>query len=300
MSGLCRLYGRLLGRLSGWLRLALWGCTMAPTTAVAQEVHSTDLTGYWISNSGVKVFIPVMRDGKMPIVLMNKKPTVLLGDWDWQSQTLKVNNTRFGIADGRLTMTNRNTTQTHTLKRSVPTHPSDGIWFHEREGELLVVDDGKKLWTILIPPSQEATIQKAKWIEFERTVRIKLNGRCNLDFQYEPDLPDLIWMLCPDYEHDWVRIHRPNPFYTTDWSGTWTSDSDWTLYVDMDGQGFGKVYIESPKRIVDFQASWIGGSQGHSILLERRKESNAIAMVDPADPNSLLMRIDGTEIKFTR
>ena len=68
----------------------------------------------------------------------------------------------------------------------------------------------------------------------------------------------------------------------------------------MDGQGFGKVYMESSKRIIDFKAGWLSGSQGHTVLLERRKESDAILSVDPTETNQISMRIDGTELQFYR
>ena len=151
-----------------WTSVWVWSPI---TSAVAQEVNTTDLTGYWVSEGGVKVFIPVMRDGRMPVVLMNRRPTVLLGDWDWASQTLKVNNTHFGISDDKLTMSNQRTTQTHTLKRQVTAHPSDGYWFHENKGELIVADDGKKVWAIHIPPSQEAIIRKTKWKTLDEEMR---------------------------------------------------------------------------------------------------------------------------------
>ena len=268
-------------------------------SATAQEVNTTDLTGYWESENGVKVFIPLMRDGRMPIVLMNKKPQVLLGDWDWATQSLKVNNTRFQMTGERLVMSNQRVTQTHELQRSTVVHSSNGVWFNENDGELIIAGDGKHTWAIHIPPSQEATIRKAKW-KTDTLLRTKLEGRCDIDFGYEPEIFDLIWMLCADYEHDWVRIHTPSPFLTVDWSGTWTSSMGWNLVIDMSGQQFRKVYLESEQRIVDLEASWLGSSQGKSILLERKKDSDAIAMVDPASPNTLLLRIDGTEIKFSR
>ena len=92
-----------------------------------------------------------MRDGRMPVVLMNGKPRVLLGDWDWGTQTLKVNDSRFGIENGTLTIQNAKAMQTHELKRSVVKHSSDGVWFHEGKGELIIADDGKKTWVIHIP-----------------------------------------------------------------------------------------------------------------------------------------------------
>ena len=107
-------------------------------------------------------------------------------------------------------------------------------------------------------------------------------------------------MICTNYEHDWVRIHSPNPFITADWSGIWTSDVGWKLHVEMSGQHFGKVYMESADRIIDFEASWLGGSQGKSILMERRKDPDAVAAVSPSYPNALILRIDGTEMLFYR
>jgi hypothetical protein len=267
--------------------------------AHAQDSKTVDISGYWVSEHGVKVFIPLMRDGRMPVVLMNGKPTVLLGDWDWGSQTLKVNNSRFGIADGRLTMSNLKATQTHLLDRPVKAHFSDGIWFHEGSGELIIADDGKNTWVIQIPASQQASIHKAKW-KSESILQSKLDGRCTLDFTYEPEQPDLMWMICPETEHDWVRIYTPSPFIISDWSGSWTSDSGWSLQIDMSGQQFGKVYMESNKRIIDFEASWLGGSQGQSILLERKKDSDAIATVSASYPNALVLRIDGTDMLFYR
>lgn len=266
--------------------------------AFGQETE-TDITGYWVSEQGVKVFIPLMRDGRMPVVLMHGKPKVLLGDWDWGTQTLTVNNSRFGIDNGKLTVQNAKAMQTHELKRSVIEHSSDGVWFHENKGELIIADDGKKTWVIHIPISQQATIHKAKWKE-DTLIQTKLHGRCTLDLGYEPDLPDLMWMICNTYEHDWVRIHTPTPFLTADWSGTWTSDTEWTLKVEMSGQQFTKFYMESADRIVDFDASWLGGSQGKSILLARRKDTDAIATVSPSYPNALVLRIDGTEMLFYR
>ena len=271
---------------------------MLGLSAFGQETE-TDITGYWISEQGVKVFIPLMRDGRMPVVLMNGKPKVLLGDWDWATQTLKVNNSRFGIDNGRLTIQNTKAMQSHALKRSVTDHSSDGVWFHEDKGELIIADDGKKTWIIHIPVSQQATIHKAKW-KNNTLIQSKLDGRCAIDLSYEPELPDLIWMICTGYEHDWVRIHTPTPFLTADWSGTWTSDNKWTLQVEMSGQQFTKFYMESEERIVDFEASWLGGSQGKSILLERRRDSDAMATVSPSYPNALVLRIDGTEMLFYR
>ena len=58
--------------------------------------------------------------------------------------------------------------------------------------------------------------------------------------------------------------------------------------------------MESDERIVDFEASWLGGSQGKSILLERQKESDASATVSPSYANALVLRIDGTEMLFYR
>ena len=267
-------------------------------SAFGQETE-TDITGYWVSEQGIKVFIPLMRDGRMPVVLMHGKPKVLLGDWDWGTQTLKVNNSQFGIDNGKLIIQTEKAKQTHELKRSVRTHTSDGVWFHENKGELIISDDGKKTWGIHIPISQQATIHKAKW-KRDTLIQTKLDGRCTLDLAYEPELPDLMWMICNNYEHDWVRIHTPTQFLITDWSGTWTSDNDWTLQVEMNGQQFTKFYIESADRIVDFEAGWLGGSQGNSILLERRKESDASATVSPSYPNALVLRIDGTEMLFYR
>ena len=267
-------------------------------SAFGQETE-TDITGYWVSEQGIKVFIPLMRDGRMPVVLMHGKPKVLLGDWDWGTQTLKVNNSQFGIDNGKLIIQTEKAKQTHELKRSVRTHTSDGVWFHENKGELIISDDGKKTWVIHIPISQQATIHKAKW-KRDTLIQTKLDGRCTLDLAYEPELPDLMWMICNNYEHDWVRIHTPTQFLITDWSGTWTSDNDWTLQVEMNGQQFTKFYIESADRIVDFEAGWLGGSQGNSILLERRKESDASATVSPSYPNALVLRIDGTEMLFYR
>ena len=266
--------------------------------AFGQETE-TDISGYWVSEQGVKVFIPLMRDGRMPVVLMNGQPRVILGDWDWGTQTLKVNDSRFGIENGKLTIQNAKAMQTHELKRSVVEHSSDGVWFHESKGELIIADDGKKTWVIHIPISQQATIHKAKWKE-DTFIQTKLDGRCTLDFAYEPDLPNLMWMICNNYEHDWVRIHTPGPLLTADWSGNWTSDTEWTLQVEMDGQQFTKFYMESAERIVDFEASWLGGSQGKNILLERRKESDASATVSPSYPNAIVLRIDGTEMLFYR
>ena len=285
--------------ISSVFSLSLALLTSTSGSAVAQEVNSTDLTGYWVSESGVKVFIPLMRDGRMPIVLMNKNPQVLLGDWDWATQSLKVNNTRFHMSGDHLVMRNQKVTQSHELQRSVTEHTSNGVWFNENDGELIIAADGKKTWAIHIPSSQEATIRKAKW-KTDTVLRTKLEGRCDIDFGYEPEIFDLIWMLCTDYEHDWVRIHTPTPFLTVDWSGTWTSSMGWNLIIQMSGQEFNKVYLESEQRIVDFDPSWLGSSQGKSMLLERRKDSDAIAMVDPASPNTLLLRIDGTEIQFSR
>ena len=291
---------RTLNTAICWLAVWVWNLITPAMAQESQEVNTTDLTGYWVSESGVKVFIPVMRDGRMPVVLMNRRPTVLLGDWDWASQTLKVNNTHFGMADDKLTMSNQRTTQTHTLKRQVTAHPSDGYWFHENKGELIVADDGKKVWAIHIPPSQEATILKTKWKTLDEELTFKLDGKCVLNLAYEPIHTDLIWMICPNYEHDWVRIHTPSPFLTTDWSGEWNSDGDWTLYIDMDGQGFGKVYMESSKRIIDFKAGWLSGSQGQTVLLERRKESDAVLSVNPTETSRIEMRIDGKDLEFYR
>lgn len=259
----------------------------------------TDLSGYWISEQGVKVFIPLMRDGRMPVVLMNGKPRVLLGDWDWGTQSLKVNNSRFSMNNGHLFVHNSKTMQSHELKRSVTTHASDGVWFHENKGELIITDDGNKTWVIHIPISQEATIHKAKW-KRDTLIQTKLDGRCTLDFSYEPELPNLMWMICTNYEHDWVRIHSPDPFITADWSGIWTSDVGWKLHIEMSGQQFDKIYMESSDRIIDFEGSWLGGSQGKSIILERRKEPDAIAAVSPSYPNALILRIDGAEMLFYR
>ena len=86
--------------------------------AFGQETE-TDLSGYWVSEQGVKVFIPLMRDGRMPVVLMNGKPRVLLGDWDWGTQSLKVNNSRFSMENERLVVHNAKAMQTHELKRAV-------------------------------------------------------------------------------------------------------------------------------------------------------------------------------------
>ena len=41
--------------------------------------ETTDLTGYWESESGLKVLVPLMRDGKMPIIFMNGKPIAMVG-----------------------------------------------------------------------------------------------------------------------------------------------------------------------------------------------------------------------------
>jgi hypothetical protein len=233
-------------------------------------------------------------------VLMNKKPTVLMGKWDWSTQTLQVNNSRFSVVEDRLVMSNNKATQTHTRLRENTPQFNDGVWYHEGRGELVTAHDGKKSWVIQIPPSQQATIHKAKWRSPNEVLKVKLDGRCTLDWLYEPTDDDIMYMLCPSTEHDWLRIHKPTTFQTTDWSGTWTSDRDWTLEIDMSGQQFGKVYIESEERIIDFKASWIGGSEGHSILLERKKESNAILSVDPNLPNRATLRIDGLDIVFTR
>ena len=180
----------------------------------------------------------------------------------------------------RLVVQNAKSTQTHELKRSVTPHDSDGVWFHENKGELIITDDGKRTWVIHIPISQEATIRKAKWKQ-DTLIQTKLDGRCTLDYGYEPELPDQMWMICTNYEHDWVRIHSTNPFITADWSGIWTSDVGWKLHVEMSGQNFDKVYMESADRIIDFEASWVGGSQGKSILMERRKDPDAVAAVSP-------------------
>ncbi len=266
----------------------------------AKEAQTVDLTGYWESESGVKVFIPIMRDGPMPLVLMNKKPTVLMGKWDWASQTLQVNNSRFSMVENRLVMTNHKVTQTHRRLHTLTPQFNHGIWYHEGKGELLISNDGKTEWIIQIPPSQQATIHKAKWWPENEVLKVRLDGRCTLDWLYEPDDNDLMYMLCPNTEHDWLRIHKPTTFQTVDWSGTWTSKQGWTLEMDMSGQQFGKVYIESEERIIDFTASWIGRSEGHSILLERKKESNAILSIDPDLPNRATLRIDGLDIVFTR
>ena len=49
------------------------------------------------------------------------------------------------------------------------------------------------------------------------------------------------------------------------------------VHVEMSGQHLDKVYMESADRIIDFEASWLGGSQGKSILMERRK-TDALAV----------------------
>ena len=65
----------------------------------------------------------------------------------------KGNDSRFGIENGTLTIQNAKAMQTHELKRSVVKHSSDGVWFHEGKGELIIADDGKKTWVIHIPIS---------------------------------------------------------------------------------------------------------------------------------------------------
>ena len=96
----------------------------------------------------------------MPVVLMNGKPRVLLGDWDWGTQSLKVNNSRFSMENERLVVHNAKAMQTHELKRAVSPHDSDGVWFHERKGELIIADDGKRLGSFIFPSHKKPLFTK--------------------------------------------------------------------------------------------------------------------------------------------
>ncbi len=262
--------------------------------------ETTDLKGYWKSESGLKVLIPFMRDGKMPIVFMNGKPLVMVGDWDWSTQSLDVSNSHFSMKGDKLVMTTPKKTEEFNQIRPLSPEEYDGVWFVEGSGEFIPVNDGRRSWVVHIPLSQQATISKAKWKDSDQYLRFRWKGRCFQDFTYEQLEPDLTWLFCQTYEKEMLRIETATPFETTDWSGKWNSFSDWTLYIEMNEQHFERVYLESDSTIIDLDASWVSSSNGRKVQLDRKKGSSAQGLVDPLNPDTFIFRMEGEEILFER
>ena len=275
--------------------MILWGLI-----GLSTAVSTTDFTGVWESESGTKIMIPMMRDGRMPIVIMDGKPKVVVGDWRWASQTLELKGASIFVKDNALIVKTAQKETAHTLHHPIPSHQEDGIWFLDGVGEFMLVQDTKKTWMVHVPLSQEGTIQKAKWIKDSPQIRFRWEKRCFADFSYEPDQPDLALMVCPDREYELLRIDAPVPFQTADWSGQWMSFTDWTMNVSMTGQSFDRLYIESADTIIDFRASWMGGANGRKVLLERKGSGNALGLVDPVNPDIFILRMEGQEILFER
>ena len=236
----------------------------------------------------------------MPIIFMNGKPIAMVGDWDWSSQSLLVSNSTFLSKNDQLVMITPKKTETFSLIRPLVEQKQDGVWFIENIGEFIPVNDGKRQWVVHVPISQQATITKARWIESDQYLRFRWKGRCFQDWTYEAIEPDLTWLFCQSYEHEMLRIESPIPFDTVDWTGTWTSFTDWTLYIEMKGQKFTRAYLESDSTIIDFDASWLAGSNGRKIQLDRKKGASAHGLVDPINPNTFIFRMEGEEILFER
>jgi hypothetical protein len=267
---------------------------------VALGVETTDLTGVWESESGSQIMVPMMRDGRMPIVLMGRQPTVLVGDWKWDTQSLEIKGASIYIKDHNLIVKTAGKETVHTLHHPIQPAPQDGVWFLDNVGEFMLIQDVKRTWMLHVPLSQQGTIQKAKAIKGTNQFRFKWEGRCFIDFSYEPEQSDLTMMVCPDRELELIRIDEPVPFQTANWSGSWRSFTDWTMHVQMTGQHFDRFYIESADTIIDFQASWMGGSNGRKVLLERKGAGNALGLVDPVNPDIFILRMEGEEILFEK
>ena len=93
--------------------------------------------------------------------------------------------------------------------------------FMRKRKWLIIADDGKKTWVIAsqFPTSHYSQSKMERGRTDSNQTGWKMHPRFDV---LEPDLPDLMWMICNNYEHDWVRIHTPTPLLTADWSGTWT------------------------------------------------------------------------------
>ena len=91
---------------------------------MAVGVETTDFTGVWESESGSKIMVPMMRDGRMPIVLMGRRPTVLVGDWKWNTQSLELNGASIYLKDQQLIVRTAGKETPHTLHHSIPSEHS--------------------------------------------------------------------------------------------------------------------------------------------------------------------------------